>query len=306
MRCKVKRLTDCLMREGGGDAQQTAQVFSNFESQLVVRPFIDPDRSKTTPQHRFGQNALDTMCKAKAKSIKPGCPADLFRRVVLASGAEGPLSTRQKLSMAELARLGGYRDRRRVRELFKAKKNSKTIDELVNNDAVAGRFKPRSDKLTGDPIWRKAWHQFMALKKGQSFRCQIVKTERVQVGKRWFWKTKWERHQKRFMSLKMSEFHVSVLKWQPYLQWRETYLANNPRLPNDWHVGEARLYKEKYFCIDRQETVRKCGCEIHLKMGELIAALLHWRRRKQSAVLRVQSSHTCLVRHYNNCIIYKL
>ena len=304
MKGKVARLTDCLMQEGGGDPKETAQIYANFESQLVVQPFVDLERTKRTPQHRFGANALDTMAKAKEKSNKAGCPADMFRRAVLASGAHGPLSDKHEVSMAELARLGGYNDRRRVRKLFKAKKSSKTLDDLLSNDAVAGVFKSRKDKLAGNPIWTQAWHNFMAFKKGQSFRCQIVNTKRVKVGKRWLWETKWERHQKRYMSMKMSEFHAQVLKWEPYLQWRAIYLAKNPRLPSDWHVGEKRLYKEKCFCIDRQESVRKCGCEIHLKMGELIAALLHWRRRKKAAVLRVQPSHTCLVSQHNNIHMY--
>ena len=124
----------------------------------------------------------------------------------------------------------------------------------MSEDAVVGKFVPRKDKLAGDPIWTEAWHHFMELKKGQSFRCKIVSVskERVQdpVTKKWNWKTEWDRHQKRFMSMKMSDFHAAVLKWQPYLKWRGDYLLRNPNLAKTWHVGAKRLYKEKCFCID--------------------------------------------------------
>ena len=293
MREKVKRVTEALLKEGRGDADATAQIFSNFTNQLAVQPFVS--NKSNTPQHRFGQNAVDTIQAAKAHCIKPGSPADMLRRSVLVSGAYGPLSKKCPLSMAELARLGRYGNRKRVRALFKAKKSSKSIQELMGEDAVAGNFKPRCDKMAGDPIWTLAWHTFMAVKKGQSFRCHIVKTARVKVGSKYVWETEWARHQKRYMSMKMREFHAAVLKWSPYLEWRETYLSKNPKVSRDWHVGEKRLYREKCWCIDKQEAVRKCGCEIHLKMEELIAALLHWRRQTRSAILRSHPKHSCSV-----------
>jgi len=91
MRKKVGRLTQTLYEEGRGDANTTAQVFANFCSQLAVKPFLSP--AMKTPQHVFGENALSTLAKAKEFSTKPGCAADMFRRNVLVSGAEGPLST---------------------------------------------------------------------------------------------------------------------------------------------------------------------------------------------------------------------
>ena len=204
-----------------------------------------------------------------------------------------------QMSLRELARVTGYgNNHMRLTPLHDAKRRADTIEELVQSDEVSAQFAPRRDKLTGDPIWTKAWHRFMELKKGQSFRCSIVKTERIKdpVTKTWVWKTKWERHQKRFMSCKIDEFHAKVLKWEPYLKWRAAYLAKNPRLPATWHVGVKRLYKEKCFCIDPMEQVRKCGCEYHLKMGELIAALKKWRRAVSAKVKRINPRHSCEVR----------
>lgn len=199
--------------------------------------------------------------------------------------------------MRELARLCGYGNNpSRLRNLCQAKRQAETISELLVKDVVAGKFKERCDKLTGDPIWTQAWHHFMALKKGQSFRCQIVKTKRVKdvVSNKWVWQTKWARHQKRYMSMKMSEFHSKVLKWEPYLKWRADFVLKNPRFQS-WHVGISRLYKEKCFCIDEMEQVRKCGCEYHLKMGELITGLKRWRRTVQGAVQLADPGHMCEV-----------
>ena len=174
----------------------------------------------------------------------------------------------------------------RQRNLFHAKRNAESVPELLNSDAVAGKFKPRKDKLSGDPIWTRAWHHFMSLKKGQSFRCAIVKTDRVKdvSSGKWVWQTKWARHQKRYMSMTMEEFHLAVLKWKPYLEWREQYLQKNQKLPSTWQVGTSRLYKEKCFCIDAVEDVRKCGCEYHLKMAELVSGLKKWRRGVRSQI----------------------
>ena len=94
--------------------------------------------------------------------------------------------------------------------------------------------------------------------------------------------------------MKISEFRSKLLTWPPYLAWRVSYLAKNPKLPSSWQVDEARLYKEKCFCIDSEETVRKCGCETHLKMAELIAALKKWKRRTFDLIQK-ENSHRCRV-----------
>ena len=147
--------------------------------------------------------------------------------------------------------------------------------------------------MSGDPIWTKCWHQFTSVKKGQSFRCRAVKTEKVKVGGKWVRKTQWERHQKRFMCFKMKTFREKVIAWGVYLEWRSFYLARNPALPITWHVSESRLNKERCFCVDPEERVRKCGCEIHLKMSELTAGLKRWRQR--TLVLIGKTDHTCMV-----------
>lgn len=183
----------------------------------------------------------------------------------------------------------------RLRDLHEAKNQAQSVKELLSADAVAGIFRQRRDKLSGHVIWQQTWHHFMALKKGQSFRCKIVKTKKING----LWQTQWARHQKRYMSMKMDEFHQKVLTWEPYLRWRETYLAKNPKLPNDWHVGVKRLYKEKCFCIDEEEAIRKCGCEVHLKMAELIAGLQRWRRAVSAKIKKdTENSHTCTVGLY--------
>ena len=208
--------------------------------------------------------------------------------------------------MRDLARMSGCgNNHMRIGNIYHAKKTSKSVPELLNDDAIEGNFRPRKDKLSGDPIWVRAWHHFMALKKGQSFRCEIVKTARIKdpATNAWVWKTKWARHQKRYMSMTMAEFLQAVLKWQPYLTWREEYLQNNPKLPETWQVGTGRLYKEKCFCIDPVEEVRKCGCEYHLKMGELVAGLKKWRRTMSSQIKRIDPSHSCHVRAKYKCNI---
>lgn len=204
------------------------------------------------------------------------------------------------MTLRELARICGYgSNHMRIKPLFDCKKNAKTIDNLVHNDVFRAVQKERSDKLAGDPIWCKCWHQFTSVKKGQQFRCQVVKTERVKVGEganaEWVHKTQWARHQKRFMSLKMKQFRAKVLQWEQYESWRISYLSRNPKLPATWQVGEKRLYAEMCFCVDEEEGVRKCGCEIHLKMSELTAGLKRWRR-KTLALIKANNSHVCAVR----------
>ena len=95
MRRKVARLTQTLYDEGYGDSNKTAQVFCNFVSQLAVKPFMSVSPKSETPQHKFGVNALATLAKAKECCNKPGSPADMFRRNVIAAGATGPLATKQ-------------------------------------------------------------------------------------------------------------------------------------------------------------------------------------------------------------------
>ena len=109
---------------------------------------------------------------------------------------------------------------------------------------------------------------------------------------KWVRQSKWLRHQKRFMSMKMKQFRLKVIQWETYEQWRLGYLKRNPKLPSDWQVSEKRLYKEMCFCVDEEEDVRKCGCEIHLKMGELAAGLKRWRRK----ILSIKKpDHSCRV-----------
>ena len=67
----------------------------------------------------------------------------------------------------------------RIDDVIKAKASAKTASELVQQiDALCQR-KPRRDKLAGDPIWEKVWHHFTEVKKGQSFRSQMIKNEKV-------------------------------------------------------------------------------------------------------------------------------
>ena len=91
MKQKAKRVTDVFLQEGGGNEETTAQLFANFSAQRVVSPFQASSKN-VAPQQIFGENVLATLRKAREVSIKPGCPADMFRRAVLAAGAEGPLS----------------------------------------------------------------------------------------------------------------------------------------------------------------------------------------------------------------------
>ena len=95
----------------------------------------------------------------------------------------------------------------------------------------------------------------------------------------------------------MKEFLTAILKWQPYLDWRAKYLQSNPKLPSAWQVGAGRLYKEKCFCIDKVEAIRKCGCEYHLKMAELVAGLKKWRRGVSAKIKKSDLGHTCNVRN---------
>ena len=137
-----------------------------------------------------------------------------------------------QLSLRSLARMAGFgNNHMRGKEIARAKKSATTIQQLLDDKSVAGKFAPRKDKLSGDPIWTEAFHHFMALKKGQSFRCAVIKTERSKdTDGRWVWRTQWVRHQKRYMSMTMKEFRECVIKWDRYLEWRNDYLAKTPRL----------------------------------------------------------------------------
>lgn len=90
MKSKVARVTQVLFEEGKGNADVTAKLFANFVSQRVVSPFLAQE--STTPQQRFADNVLKTLAKAKKVARKPGCPADMLRRNILAAGAAGPLT----------------------------------------------------------------------------------------------------------------------------------------------------------------------------------------------------------------------
>ena len=62
-----------------------------------------------------------------------------------------------------------------------------------------------------------------------------------------------------------------------YIEWRAAYLTLNPRLPKTWHVGEKILYKERCFCVDDKEQVRKMGCGTLYNYHDLVVALLGQR-----------------------------
>ena len=186
-----------------------------------------------------------------------------------------------QISKRELARICGYGSNAdRLRSLADLKANSDTVDELVSNLAQHAKRKERKDKLTGLPIWQQLWHHFTTVKKGQKFRSKMIcncRTKDVTTGK-YVWKSEWERHAQRYMVYKIAEIVTMMKKWNPYMEWRTAYLALNPRLPSTWHVSAKRLYKERCFCVDSEEQVRKMGCGTHLKMQELVAGLQKWRR----------------------------
>ena len=90
MRQKVAALTRELYDGGSGDRRQTAQVLTNFMNQRAVTPFVKP--LVDTPRDRFAENSLSTLKQVRAVTTKPGGPADMFRRAVIAAGGFGPLS----------------------------------------------------------------------------------------------------------------------------------------------------------------------------------------------------------------------
>lgn len=46
-------------------------------------------------------------------------------------------------------------------------------------------------------------------------------------------------------------------------------------------------------CANMQEHVRKCGCEYHPKMEELVVALHKWRKVVRKKILVKDPNHTC-------------
>ena len=160
-----------------------------------------------------------------------------------------------QISTRELARVCGYGcNTERIKQLAHLKKKSNTVDEFFENLQSHCSRKTRRDKLTGDPIWEAIWHQFTDVKKGQSFRSKMLYNKRIYdaQSEKWIWQSKWVRHARRYMVHKMAEMRAMVLKWPPYLEWRSNFLARNPQICRDWHVGESRLYKERCFCVDEK------------------------------------------------------
>jgi hypothetical protein len=162
------------------------------------------------------------------------------------------------MSLRELARITGYGNNpARISELNNVKHHSETVGMLMDQLQDSAKRATRKDKLSGDPIWTRVWHEFTEVKKGQQFRSKMIKNGRVydKESKRFVWKSEWKRHAKRFMVHRIAEMREMVIKWPPYLEWRARYLAKNPQVDQTWHVGEKRLYKEKCFCVDQQVCV---------------------------------------------------
>ena len=88
MQRRVATLTASFLNAGDGDKKFTAQIFANFASQRVVKPFVPlPKPSLAEPQQRFGDNVLKTLSAAKKASSKPGSAADKMRRQLISAGA---------------------------------------------------------------------------------------------------------------------------------------------------------------------------------------------------------------------------
>ena len=256
MQRKVKQVTQALFEEGHGDVDLTAEVFANVCNQRKVKPFVGKQTEHhNTPKSRFADNVVTTLHKLKDHSsvYHSGSPADVMRRAIIASGAEGPLSN-HKLSRRGLARVCGYGNNpNRIQSLCDAKQDSTSVSEFVHNVHATGVRKTRKDKLSGDAIWQKIWHEFTDCKKGQQFRSKMITNARIKdpVTGKFIYKSTWERHSKHYMKYTIAEMLEMVLKWEPYQQWRADYLLRNPNLPPTWNVGIKRLYKEKCFCVDQ-------------------------------------------------------
>ena len=91
MKQKVSRVTDVLLDEAGGSPAMMSQLVANMNSQRVLKPFLPA--GDDSPSTRYGKNVLATLNKCKEHSMKSGSGPDLLRRALVASGAEGPLST---------------------------------------------------------------------------------------------------------------------------------------------------------------------------------------------------------------------
>ena len=132
-----------------------------------------------------------------------------------------------QVSLRALARVFGYGwNPSRLHALCDAKSKSQSVPQLLRALAATATFKPRKDKLSGDPIWERIWHHFTAVKKGQQHRSKMISTHRVkdEVSGKMVWKSKWVRHQKRYMCRTIDEILQAVLLWQPYIDWRTGYL----------------------------------------------------------------------------------
>ena len=168
MRIKVDRCTDVLLQESGGSPEIMSQLVANVNSQRVMKPFLPV--GDDSPTMRFGKNVVATLNVCKKYSRKAGSGPDLLRRVLVAAGAEGPLST-NSMTLRDLARICGYgNNHMRLRGLYECKKKSNTIVQLVENPTFKGVQKQRRDRISGHPIWCRCWHQFTSVKKGQQFR----------------------------------------------------------------------------------------------------------------------------------------
>ena len=91
MKGKVSRVTSVLLDEAGGSPEVMSQLVTNINSQRVIQPFL-PVHDES-PTMRFGKNVVATLNVCKKHSVKAGSAPDLLRRALIASGAEGPLST---------------------------------------------------------------------------------------------------------------------------------------------------------------------------------------------------------------------
>ena len=230
MQRKVQQLTQVFFELSEGDSTLAAQILSNFCLQKVVRPYHYVD--STTENEMIGKNVVATVSSIKKSRAvrKAGGPVDMVRRAIVASCSSAEMSNRQ------VARVFGYGNNpARISPLYKAKINSENAKQFVENVAATAVQKTRRDKLAGDPIWTRVWHQFTEVKKGQQFRSKLICSKRVYnaEAQKWVRESKWLRHPKRFMCHRIDEVHSMTLKWPPYLTWRAEYLAKNPKLPAD-------------------------------------------------------------------------
>ena len=88
----VADLTATFLSTCRGDAKKAASLISAFVSQRLVQPFMYSELE--TPSQKFGCNVKSTLLALKKHNAcrKPGGPADMMRRSIIASGASGPLA----------------------------------------------------------------------------------------------------------------------------------------------------------------------------------------------------------------------